>query len=184
MARLNLLARTLDRFASRSPKRARVRAEASLRVGTGTRLRAVRGGGRVGRRGSSLHRRRALSRRQGHACDTRLRRRVGIVAPPRRGICARSAVSPNSISSACRRPRSGQTRGCSSRCETGAADYDGAMLWARPAAEAGAPDAQAVLALSSPPDRKNCAIPMLPWSGTANPPNRIARRDGSATPLP
>ena len=178
MAGLNLLARPLDRFASCSPKRARARAERLSKAAPDRALCAVRGGGRGGRRGSGLRCRRALSRGQGHTAPHRPRLRAGTIAPPRPGMCARNAASRSSISLACRRRRLGQTRACSSQSSWRAPQYHAAVFWARRAAEAGAPDAQAMLAYifsSGPEDLRD---PDAAFEWYRNPPNRIARRAG------
>ena len=78
---------------------------------------------------------------------------------------ARSAALPSSISSACRRPRSGANARLFEPVEAAGADYHAAALWARRAAEAGAPDAQAMLAyiLSSGPEELRDSDAAFEW---------------------
>ena len=178
---MNLLAKPLDRFASLSPKRARARAErlseaaperalalfaAAAEAGdteaafiVGERYLEGKGTLRPPVRGGAL----VPSRRRGrsYACAV-----PPCPAPSRRPAAGRDWAERGAI-----RVRSRRTAPTITRRRRGR----GARLRR----------VRRRLRPCSPifflPDRKNCAIPTRRSSGTANPPNRIARKAGSAT---
>src|ERR1700683_1375630 len=145
MAPMNLLARTLDRFASRSPKRARVRAERlseaaperaialfAAAAAAGDAEAAFTGGERYLEGKGMLRRPVEAARWYRRAAEAgHLRAQCRLAQLHLLGL-PQAAIGANA--------------GLFEPVAPGGADYDGAMLWARPAAEAGAPDAQAVLA--------------------------------------
>ena len=70
-----------------------------------------------------------------------------VLSRRRSRACARAVPArPTPSLRPCRRPQLDRTLGCSSRSRRESVDFHAAVLWARRAAEAGAPDAQAMLA--------------------------------------
>lgn len=164
MARLNLLARPLDRFASRSSKRARVRAErlskseperAFALFAAAAESGDAEAAFTVGERyleGKGLLRHPVEAARWYHRAAEagHLRAQCRLAQLHLLGL-PQAAVGPNA--------------GLFEPVEPGGADYHAAMLWARPAAEAGAPDAQAMLAyiLCSGPEGLRDPDAALQW---------------------